>query len=490
MKKIYIIYFVILIFFTANIINLKNLSLIDWDEGVFALQAKWFASMGLEGKPFNFQTPPLFQIIIASAFKLFGYKGAILPLISIIFSCLTLYIVFIFYRKIYNETIGLMGVFLFISTEYFLFFSKSGLSDATFLFFFLTALYFFYRAIKDENKSSFQLCGLFTVLACYTKYTGPILFLIYLILGFTIFKKRTKDFYLFTIIIPILLLFPYYITFIKTISLKGIFSRHGHLFSIHHLKFFYYLICFAPIVFFSAIFYRIKDKEDYFVLVIILTFFITIGFYYPYLRLAYPIIPFFALFSACFIYKFKKIKALLCGIIFLINIFLGYNTITYHSKIPFLITEKINTICKFYKINYVITATPPNILFNISGDIILTDSQIPHSMKLNRLTRLDRRIIIKRDHNLIRDEKSILFLSSNIFPKIDERLMAFKRKGEYIESIEFTDAPVYYKDIFNKLRTQKQIYEIFVLEISELDYSEIDSLWQLCFEPNVTIVKR
>ncbi|MEO0127544.1 MAG: glycosyltransferase family 39 protein [candidate division WOR-3 bacterium] len=490
MKKLYIVYIVILIFFTANIINLKNLSLIDWDEGVFALQAKWFASMGMEGKPFNFQTPPLFQIIIALAFKIFGYKAEILPLISIIFSCLSIYIVFIFSREIYNETIGLIGVFLFISTEYFLFFSKSGLSDATFLFFFLTAIYFFYRTIEDENKSSFILCGLFTLLACYTKYTGPILFLIYLIINFTIFKIRTKYFYLFTIVIPILLLLPYFIIFIKVISVKGIFSRHGSLLGVHHLKFLYYLIRFAPMVFLSAIFYRMRDKNDYFILVIILTFFIILGFYYPYLRLAYPLIPFFTLFSACFIYKFKKLRTYICVIIFLINIFLGYDTIIYHSNIPRLISQKVDTLCESYKINYVITATPPNILFNISGDIILTDNQMPRDMKINKFTGAERRKIIKKEDNLIKDEKHILFLNSNIFPTINEQLMPFKKKAKSIESIEFIDAPIYYKDIFNELRTQKQIYELIVFEKPKFNYNEMDSLWQLCFEPGVAIVKR
>lgn len=490
MKKNYLIYLIILIIFIVSIINLRNLSLIDWDEGVFALQAKWFSSMGTEGKPFNFQTPPLFQILIALFFKLFGYKEWVLPLISIIFSVLTIYIIFLFYTRIYNETIALFGVLLFISTEYFLFFSKSGLSDATFLFFFFTALYFFYRAFENEKKSYFLLCGLFTLLACYTKYTGLILFLIYLILSLTMVKKRSFSFYLFTIIIPVLLLLPYFIIFIKIVSIKGIFSRHSKLLGINHLKFLYYLLRFAPLIFISALFYRIKEKNDYFVLATILTFFIILGFYYPYLRLAYPLIPFLALFSASFIYRFKKVRTYLFGTIFFVNIFLSYDTIIYHSKIPSLISQKVNNLCESYKIDYIVTVIPPNILFNISGDIVLTENHTFRDTKINKITGVDKRIIIKKDVNLIKEEKQILFLASNIFPEIDEKLLPFKLKADYKESIEFIDAPIYYKDIFNELRTKKQIYEIFILEIEKLNDIEQDSLWQLCLESGVTIIKK
>ncbi|MEO0157010.1 MAG: hypothetical protein ABIL07_07840, partial [candidate division WOR-3 bacterium] len=109
---------------------------------------------------------------------------------------------------------------------------------------------------------------------------------------------------------------------------------------------------------------------------------------------------------------------------------------------------------------------------------------------INKFTGAERRKIIKKEDNLIKDEKHILFLNSNIFPTINEQLMPFKKQAKSIESIEFIDAPIYYKDIFNELRTQKQIYELIVFEKPKFNYNEMDSLWQLCFEPGVAIVKR
>ena len=132
---------------------------------------------------------------------------------------------------------------------------------------------------------------------------------------------------------------------------------------------------------------------------------------------------------------------------------------------------------------------PPNLLFNIAGDIVLTENQIPKNRKINKILGLEKRTIIKKEHNLIKDEKQILLLSSNIFPEIEEKLTPFKTKAETKEFIDFIDAPVYYKDIFNELRTKRQIYEIFILEITKFNRTEQDSLWQLCFKPKVTVLK-
>lgn len=468
---------------------MKNITLIDWDEGVFAIQAEWIASSGYEGKPFNFQTPPLFQILIAILFKVIGYKDWILPLLSIIFSGLTIYIIFIFGSKLYNEKIGLIAALVFISTEYFLFFSKSGLSDAVFLFFFITALYYFYLSILNDNKYHYLLCGIFTVLACYTKYTGPILFLIYIIIGLIQKKFKNKYFYLFTILLPIILILPYFLVFIKLITTKGIIQRHTKLLGINHLKFLYYLLRFAPTVFLAALFHRIKEKNDYFILSVIIIFFVVLGFYYPYLRLAYPLIPLFSYFAACFIYKLKKVRSYLAGLVILINILIGYDTIIYHSRVPAIIREKIDKYSNQYGIDYVITATPPNILFYIPGNIMASDEHLV-GLGRNKFVNRDKRVKISKDHNLLIEQNHILYLSSNIFPEINKKLEIYKAKALLKETIEFTDAPVYYKDLFNELRTKKQIYEIFVIETAKLDTADYDYLWQISFQPGVTVIKK
>ncbi|MGB9720205.1 MAG: ArnT family glycosyltransferase [bacterium] len=487
MKKIYLIHIIVLIFVIANILNLKNLSLIDWDEGAFVLQAKYLATMGAQGKPFNFQTPPLYQMIIALLFKIFGEHAWLMPLISIISSAVTIYFLFSFGKSLYNEITGLIAVILFISTEFFFFFSKSGLSDAFFLLFFVGAVYFFYQSIKANQIVYYLFCCLFTVFACYTKYTGPVLFLIFLFIGTTRRKELNKSWFIFAIIIPILLLLPYIIIFIKIVSITNITQRHGKLLGINHLKFLYYIIRFAPLIFLSGIFYRMKEKTDYFILAIIIIFFIVLGFYYPYLRLAYPLIPFLSLFSAALLYKLKKIRYYLLALIFFFNILIGHNTLIYNSKFPLLIAQRVESLKKKYNNTYLFALVPPNIVFYFDGTILQSESNIPTALR--NIKNLQIREIIKKDENLLRKEKYLLLIYSSIFEDFSEKFKSIRERAIEKDSIEFIDAPIYYKDIFNSLRTKKQIYEIYAVSIEKLDTLTLTNLWKMAFEPGMTVIK-
>jgi hypothetical protein len=53
-------------------------------------------------------------------------------------------------------------------------------------------------------------------------------------------------------------------------------------------------------------------------------------------------------------------------------------------------------------------------------------------------------------------------------------------------SIEFIDAPVYYKDIYNPERAIRQIYEVYIFETEKLS-KVIDDLWALGFNREVHI---
>lgn len=488
MKKSYFIFLIVIIFIFLNVVNLKNLSLIDWDEGGFALQAKWLASRGLEGKPFNFQTPPLYQVITAIFFRIFGCNDWILPFISILCSAATLIIIFLLGKELHNETTGLLAAVLFVSTEYFLFFSKSGLSDATFLLFFAASVYFFYRATNTNKPFFYLYCGISTLLACYTKYTGPILFLVYLFIGMRISKKLNRYWFLFIIVIPLLLLLPYFFIFIKVVSIPGIAQRHGKLVGINHLKFLFYLIRFAPLIFVSAILHRIKSNSDYFVLTIILIFFIVCGFYHPYFRLALPLIPLLSIFSAKFLYQFKKLRYYMIGFVFLGNVALGFCTITYNSNIPPAISRQVDSLCRTNRIDYIIALTPPNIVFYLNGSILQPTTSI--NTYLIEKGILKNREFISKEKNLLFDQKMVLFVYASIFEDLEKSINLLKPKASLVDSIEFIDAPVYYKDLFNPLRNKKQFYKIYLFEIVNIDSISTENLWEIGLMPGATVLKK
>jgi 4-amino-4-deoxy-L-arabinose transferase-like glycosyltransferase len=97
-----------------SILNLQHAALIDWDEGIFALHGQWISTAGSQGKPFNFQTPPLFQLMVALVFAVVHAQPFVLPLISIVFSCLSIALVFVFGTMLYSSRSGLHCGCLFL----------------------------------------------------------------------------------------------------------------------------------------------------------------------------------------------------------------------------------------------------------------------------------------------------------------------------------------------------------------------------------------
>jgi hypothetical protein len=482
-------YVLLLLFLITNFLNLRKLHLIDWDEGVFALQAQWISTNGSAGKPFNFQTPPLFQFLVALLFKILGVNDWCLPLISIICSVLTLFLLYLFVRSLYNEDIGLFSAMLFMSTEYFLFFSKSGLSDALFLLFFICALYFFHLGLESKKAFYYAICGFFVLISSYTKYSGPILFLILFIIGISERKKVSGSWVIFSILIPLILYLPYFFIFIKIVTFSKIVERHGRLFGINHLKFLYYILRFTPLIFFTSILYRIKKDTDFLVLKILVPFFIVLGFYYHYLRLAYPLIPILSIFSAGFIYKFKRLRYLLIVSVFVFNLIIGLDTLTYHSSIPIKIAEKADSLCNLNNIRYLLPLTPPNILFYMKGDILIPEFNQQLSF-IEDFGLLKKTHQINKKSNLFKEEKQILLIYSSIFKDLEQDLEPILQVSKYIDEIEFVDAPIYYKDIFNPLRKERQLYKFYLLETDKINLPELERLWDICLKERFSVVKR
>jgi len=452
------------------------------------LQAQWFFSLGAEGKPFNFQTPPLYQIIIAILFKFFQVNDLYMFLLSIIFSCLAIYIFFYLVKMLYAEDIALYAVIFFILSEFFLFFSKSGLGDAAFLFFFITSFYFFLKGTKSNRIEDFLLAGIFVTLCLYTKYSAPAFLIIFFLIGLLNKKKSTVPWLLFSIVLPTLLYLPYLYMFVKFITLPGISERHGSILGLNHLRFIYYLFAFSPVPFILTILFLPRlSKLDYPIFTPILVFLIILGFYYPYFRLLYPIIPFLAIFAAKFIVQTKKLKPYLLTGAVIISIICGFRTITYYSNIP----KKIAQICDQYVSDegakYIYTITPPNIYFYIEGEILIPSNHAIVKLGKRFPQLLKSRIIFYEDNNLLSQEEKTMLIHATIFDALKRDNISLYTKGKLLDSIEFIDAPVYYKDIFNPLRNKRQIYQFFIFENKKLG-NALDTLWHLGFNPKVQLI--
>lgn len=487
-KEHYIVAIVIGCFLLWSALSLRHAALIDWDEGIFALQGQWLSTTGSQGKPFNFQTPPLFQLIAAFMFSLVRAQPFVLPLISVIFSCLSIILVFLLGKLLYSSRDGLYAVLLFISTEFFLFFSHSGLSESTFLFFFIATVFFFFKGLKYNSTRYFLFAGLFTTAAFYTKYSAFPLLAVFFIIGILKRKTINRKWLILTVILPILLYVPYIVLFLNVVGWSGISARHGSLLGIHHHQFLYYLIRFAP---FPLLFTFLKTANrqerctwDFYILVPVLVFFVFLGFYHHYFRLAYPIIPFLAILAAQYI---KRQKTYVIVVILIISLGLSIDTITYRTDTPHEIGVAVTRYARDRNIQYVYTSVPPNINFYIGGEIAIPETHPWHALGKKFPAFVRGRKVLYQHNNELQHENNILVVYATAYDTLDPITTELLRHSRTILNMEFLDAPVYYKDIFNPQRSRTQLYRVYMLERKMMG-GTMDQCWQLGFNQRFTVM--
>ncbi len=487
-KEHYIVAIVIGCFLLWGVLNLQHAALIDWDEGIFALQGQWLSTAGSQGKPFNFQTPPLFQLILSFMFAVVRAQPFVLPLISIVFSCLTIVLVFLLGKMLYSSREGLYAVLLFVSTEFFLFFSRSGLSESTFLFFFIAAVFFFFRGLKHDSTRYFLLSGLFTTAALYTKYSAFPLLVIFFIIGILKTKTINRKWLILTVILPILLYVPYFFLFLNVVGHSGISARHVSLLGIHHHQFLYYLIRFAPFPLLFALLQTTNKQErstwDFYILVPVLVFFVFLGFYYHYFRLAYPIIPFLAILAARYI---KRQKTYVIAVIFIISFGLSIDTVTYRTDTPHDIGVAVRQFARDEHIQYVYTSVPPNIDFYVGGEIAIPETHPWHALGEKFPAFVRSRKVLYPHNNELQQENKLLVVYATAYDTLDLITAELLSHSKMITNIEFLDAPVYYKDIFNPQRNSAQLYRVYLVERKMMG-DTMDQFWQLGFNQRFTVM--
>jgi 4-amino-4-deoxy-L-arabinose transferase-like glycosyltransferase len=186
-----------------------------WDEAVYLGLAKNL----YEGKGyfinFNQETfrPPLFPFIIYLLWKFFGVSELLVRLILPIFAILSVIILYIFVKKMYDKEKAIIAALILATSHMFIFDSLKILPESLFIFLSTLSLYFFYLAIELNKKKYFLFAGITMALSFLDRYPGLILVLFYLL--YPLFsRKKTEWFkdrmYWLGIILFFVLLVPWF----------------------------------------------------------------------------------------------------------------------------------------------------------------------------------------------------------------------------------------------------------------------------------------
>lgn len=126
----------------------------------------------------------LFPYIVSKFYSVFGFHELWGRLISIIFSLIAIYYLYLLVRRIINEKTALWAAFVYSILPINLFFSRAFMPESTMLMFSVCGLYYFYLWTTESKMKDYFLALIFISLAVLVKlptlYLGiPLFFLLY-----------------------------------------------------------------------------------------------------------------------------------------------------------------------------------------------------------------------------------------------------------------------------------------------------------------------
>jgi 4-amino-4-deoxy-L-arabinose transferase-like glycosyltransferase len=167
-------------------LTINNTYPIQGDESFYSVSASWMVTNNnytiphYFGEP-RFQKPILTYLIVAASYKLFGISlwSARIPMI--LFSILTLLLLYRFARLYIDKAeFGLFSVLLLSSSALFISFSRIAMTDPILTFFSTLALYFFVLAGRKKDKIAYLYPAAFLATGLAFLSKGPAGFLVVL----------------------------------------------------------------------------------------------------------------------------------------------------------------------------------------------------------------------------------------------------------------------------------------------------------------------
>jgi hypothetical protein len=217
------IFLIILLGILVNFYGLAQRGIWQWDEGDYLTGAKRVLQGDIRklGVGFKF----VHNLINVIFFALFGARDYVGFASSAVFGLLTIYLVYLIGDKLFGRKTALLAALILTVTEYFIYFSRSAMSDGHLAFFFTLTIFVYIHGLFEKNKFNLLLTG-FLAGVCYaTKNTGalviPLIFLLEVI--FLAIKKQDWKTTLYRII---LISIPSFLIIFSLVLAINLLSKH------------------------------------------------------------------------------------------------------------------------------------------------------------------------------------------------------------------------------------------------------------------------
>jgi hypothetical protein len=135
----------------------------------FEEQAKRFQE-DIEGEPPVWGRPG-FSLLTALCMSIVGPKVFATSLVSAVFGTLSILVIFLLGRAMFNDEVGLLASLLLAISGYHLVYSVTGLSDGSAMFFTLLGFYYYYKSKMSERERRGSYWILLAGLGCGLAFT-------------------------------------------------------------------------------------------------------------------------------------------------------------------------------------------------------------------------------------------------------------------------------------------------------------------------------
>jgi len=152
-----------------NIQHLFN-AIHDYDEGVYSLGAHFISQGYMPYQDFMLTHPPLYNLVLASVYKIFSYDFFYGKYLSVALSLACIVLIYLVGKKMYHPTTGLAAAALFAVSPMMMYFGRRCVQESMGVLFIVAAAYFAFDFINTSKSNRLFFSGLFLGLAVATKY--------------------------------------------------------------------------------------------------------------------------------------------------------------------------------------------------------------------------------------------------------------------------------------------------------------------------------
>lgn len=312
---------------------------------------------------------PLLPYIISIFYAL--NLNLLIQIIIPFFSTLSIFLVYLFGKKLFDKKVGLYSAILFALIPIHVFYSGKIWTDPLVVFFILLTFISFWEGYEKENKKHKVLFGLFLALSLLARYTtlwiAPIFLFYFLVRDKSL--KFLKDKYLwYAIGIFFLTLVPWFLygfkfygnilgAFIHGFKAAGYWggAQSWNFFFVNSWKIFSIIGVLFIISLFYILFKKAFLKREIYLFLIWIIFFSAMVLAMPHKeeRFILPIIPAICIISGFFINKIRKYKNIIFGLICIVL---------------------LTTLCGMFKVEYENAYSGVNLCFSDGNKFLANNS--------------------------------------------------------------------------------------------------------------------